>query len=119
MGRRVDIQAYRRYPATTDWLQPPQPDAFSLSLLELEELVPVTGPVSGRSTFTIIEPAYGFDVLRLGNPVFSFTLDDVERGYINLVQEGDSVAPGNIYIEIDSGVDGVFGVVVAVGSDQI
>ena len=65
--------------------------------------------------FTIIEPAYGFDILKNGEPVFSFTRADIDNGSIALSQDAEESSNGTIYLEVDDGQGAIFGVVVSVG----
>ncbi len=69
----------------------------------------------GDAEFSIIEPAYGFEVVNDGVPVFCFRRSEIERGLITLVQDDPSLNSGTIYLEVDDGSGAVFGVVVSVG----
>lgn len=115
MRRSVAIHESSSSIAITESQGYGEPDAFSDSLMAIDEIEEIPSAKSAETVFTIIEPAPGYDVLRLGMPVFCFTRNDVQRGYIKLIHEGQHVSPASIYLEVDSGCGEIFGVVVAVG----
>lgn len=78
-----------------------------------DAIMAIDCPVAAE--FSIIEPAYGFDVVKNGVPVFKFTRSEVDRGLITLVQDDEEITTGTIYLEVDDSSGAVFGVVVSVG----
>lgn len=115
MTRPVTVYPVDSSPDLDKLSNPSQKGTFSDSIKALDCSTCGTTCSVSDTLFTIIEPAYGFDVLKNGEPVFDFLRSDIDAGNISLCQENSDVSSGTIYLEVDNGSGGVFGVVVSVG----
>lgn len=115
MTRPVTVYPVHSSPALDELSRPLKKGNFADSIKALDCAAYSNGLGTCDTLFTIIEPAYGFDVLKNGEPVFDFLRSDIDAGSISLFQDNNEVASGTIYLEVDDGSGGVFGVVVSVG----
>ncbi len=115
MTRPVTVYPVDNLPALDTLSNPAHKNTFSDSIKALDCSVCSDAGAVVDVVFTIIEPAYGFDVLKNGKPVFEFFRSDIEAGSISLFQDCPEVSSGTIYLEVDDGSDAAFGVVVSVG----